>query len=142
MEKVYPQFDQALALGHYVEDVIDHEFKYQGIPVIRTQGKNDFDFILPDGKTLEWKVDVRSQCTGAGAIEWPTLQRRADYYGYTLTYARIYTYLELEQLYLGGKIPGGGIGDLGYSGRYIRNMGKHGIPLYQFINDLKNKRDN
>lgn len=137
MEHLYPEFESALALGQYNEEVIAHEFKYQGIPIIRTEGKNDFDFILPDGRTLEWKLDVRSQATGCGAIEWPSLQRRADLYGYTFTYAKLYTHQQLEALYLQGKIPDKGFGPQGYDGRYVRGMGKEGLPLWQFIKELK-----
>lgn len=134
---VFTDFDKALILGKYCEEIIEHEFKYQGIPIIRTQGKNDVDFILPNGQTLEWKMDLRSQNTNAGAIEWKSLQRKADWYGYTFTYARIYTFKKLEQLYLSGKIPAGGFGDAEYEGRIVRGMGKEGLPLYQFINSLK-----
>jgi hypothetical protein len=137
MESLYPQFDQALVLGKYNEEVIAHEFYYQGVPLVRTEGKHPFDFYLPDGRSLEIKIDVRSQCTNAGAVEWPTLQRMADLYLYTFTYNRIYTHKELEQLYLSGKVPSGGFGDLGYTGRYIQGMGKHGKPGYQFIRELK-----
>lgn len=138
MEKVYPEWEEALALERYNARVIKHEFDYQGVPIEQTTGKNDVDFILPDGRTIEWKFDIRSQCTGSGAIEWKSLQRRADLYGYTFTYNRLYTYQELEFLYLHqGKKVEGGFGNLDYDGRYVRGMGKAGIPGYQFINGLK-----
>lgn len=124
-------------LGKHNEDVIEHEFRYQGIPLIKTQGKHPFDFYLPDGRSVEVKIDLRSQCTGAGAVEWPTLMRQADIYIYTLTYARVFTHKELEELYMHGKVPWGGMGDLGYTGRYIKGMGKQGLPLWQFIQNLK-----
>jgi hypothetical protein len=137
-EHVFTKFEPALVLGKYNEDVIAHEFAYQGIPAKRTEGKNNFDFILPNGQTLEWKIDIRSQCTGSGAIEYPTLKRGADYYGYTFTYARVFTHSELEYLYLHqSHLPAGGMGDAAYDGRLVRNMGKHGIPFYQFLRDLK-----
>lgn len=138
-EHHHPKFEPGLVLGKYNETVIEHEFQYQGVPLTRTQGKHSFDFYLPNGKSVEVKIDLRSQCTGAGAIEWPTLQRRADFYIYTLTYARVYTHQQLEDLYLHrGKIPWEGMGDLGYAGRYIKGMGKEGVPLWQFIKGLKN----
>ena len=75
MEHVYPTFEKALALGQYNEEVIAHEFAYQGIQLTPTDGKHPFDFFLPDGRSVEVKMDVRSQCTGMGAIEWKTIQR-------------------------------------------------------------------
>jgi len=137
MEKLYPEFADALIIGKYNERVIAHEFEFQGVPLTPTVGKDDFDFYLPDGRSLEVKIDLRSQCTGMGAVEWPTLQRNADYYVYTLTYARVYTHQQLQDLYLHGKKPAAGLGDLGYDARLIRNMGKDGLPLYQFINSFK-----
>ncbi|OFW04939.1 MAG: hypothetical protein A3I61_17205 [Acidobacteria bacterium RIFCSPLOWO2_02_FULL_68_18] len=136
-EHVFTDFNRSLALGKYNEQVIEHEFRYQGIPIKRTDGKNDFDFFLPNGKSVEVKIDIRSQCTGSGAVEWPTLQRMADYYIYSLTYARVFTHKQLQDLYLRGKIPAGGFGDLAYDGRIVSHMGKEGIPMYQFIRDLK-----
>jgi len=68
MEKVYPQFEKALIIGKYNEEVIAHECAYQGIPLIQAEGKDDFDFHLPDGRSLEAKIDLRSQCTGYGAM--------------------------------------------------------------------------
>jgi hypothetical protein len=72
-----------------------------------------------------------------GAIEWPTVLRNADFYIQTLTYARVYTHEQYEHLYLHGKKPAAGVGDLDYDARLIRNMGREGQPLYQFINDMK-----
>ena len=138
-EHVHPQFEPALVLGKYNEEVIAHEFRYQGVPVQQTEGKNDFDFILPDGRSVEVKIDLRSQCTGAAAVEWPTLQRMADFYIYTLTYARVLTHKELQAHYLTGKIPAEGFGDLGYSGRYVRSLGRAGVPLWQFIKELRSQ---
>lgn len=136
-EHLHPQFSEALAIGRYNEEIVAHEFTRSGIPIVHTEGKNDFDFILPNGQTLEWKLDVRSQCTGNGAIEWPTILRGADYYGYTFTYARIYTYQQYKELYMRGFLPAGGMGDRPYDSRYVRRMGREGLPLYQFIRDWK-----
>jgi hypothetical protein len=137
-EHLNPEFDSALVLGKHNEAVVAHEFAYQGIPIRRTDGKHPFDFFLPDGRSVEVKIDLRSQCTGSAAVEWPTLQRGADFYIYTLTYARVLTHQQLEDLYMHqGKIPSGGMGDLGYTGRLIRGMGKEGVPLWQFIKDLQ-----
>src|SRR5438552_14469477 len=72
MEKVYTTFG-------YNQEVIAHEFQFQGVPLAQTHGEHPFDFYLPNGKSLEVKIDLRSQCTGSGAIEWPTLQRQADF---------------------------------------------------------------
>lgn len=137
-EHVYADFDRSLEIGRYNENVIAHEFAYQGVPLTPTPPGHPFDFYLPSGKSLEVKIDLRSQCTGAGAIEWPTLARRADFYLYTLTYARVYPHALLEQLYMSGKIPDGGFGGAGYDGRWVRGMGRQGVPMYEFINSLKN----
>jgi hypothetical protein len=137
MEKVFTQFEQALVLGKYNEHVIAHEFAFQGIPVQQTEGKDDFDFYLPDGRSVEVKMDIRSQCTGAGAIEWPTLQRHADFYIHTLTYARVFPHALYQALFNRGKIPDGGFGPQGYDGRYIRNLGREGQPLWEFIKQLR-----
>lgn len=137
VEHLNPEFNAALALGKHNEQVIAHEFSYQGIPVKPTEGKHPFDFFLPDGRSVEVKIDVRSQCTGYAAVELPTLSRRADIYIYTLTYARVLTFEQLRDLYQHeGKLPWGGIGDLGYDARLVKNLGKQGVPLYQFIRDL------
>lgn len=34
-------------------------------------------------------IDISSQCTGSGAIEYKSIQRQADLYLYTFTYNRI-----------------------------------------------------
>jgi hypothetical protein len=136
---VESEFEESLALGKHNEKVIAHEFGYQGVPLAATQGKHDFDFYLPDGRSLEVKIDLRSQATGCGAIEWPTLQRNAEIYVYTFTYARVFTHAELKALYLSGKVPHKGFGSVGYTGRYVKGMGKQGIPLWQFIDSLKTK---
>lgn len=137
-EHVFTDFDSSLIIGRYNETVVAHEFEFQGIPLTRTEGKHPFDFYLPDGRSLEIKLDIRSQGTGAGIIEWPTLQRLADLYLYTFTYNRVFTHKELEFLYMHqGKIPSSGFGDLGYTGRIIPRMGKYGIPGYQFIKELR-----
>jgi hypothetical protein len=142
MEKVYSEFEASLALGQHNEEVIAHEFAYQGIPVRRTEGKNDVDFFLPNGQSVEVKIDLRSQCTGSAAIEWPTLQRNADFYIYTLTYARVLPHSLLQTLYSYGKIPDGGFGPQGYHGRYVRNLGREGMPLWQFIKLMKASLNN
>jgi hypothetical protein len=141
VEHVTADFDKSLALGRLNENVVAHEFRYQGLPVTQTEGKNDFDLFLPDGRSVEVKLDLRSQATGYGVIEWPTIQRLADLYVYTFTYARVFMHEQFKELYLRGKIPGGGIGDLGYDARLVRNMGREGVPLWQFIRDLKAERN-
>lgn len=137
-EHLHPEFKTGLAIGQYNESVISHEFLYQGVPIRRTQGEHPFDFFLPNGQSVEVKIDLRSQCTGMAAVEWPTLQRMADFYIYTLTYARVLTHKQLEYLYMHeGKLPVQGLGSAGYDGRLVRNLGKAGVPLWQFIKDLK-----
>lgn len=143
VEHLNPEFHAALALGHHNERVIAHEFEYQGVPVRRTEGKHPFDFFLPDGRSVEVKIDVRSQCTGMAAVEMPTIDRKADLYIYSLTYARVLTYDQLKHLYTHeGVLPWGGVGDFGYHARLIRNMGRQGVPLYQFIRDLRSSSNN
>lgn len=139
MEQVHPQFEEGLVIGKYNEKVIGQEFAYQGIPLNPTVGKDNVDFYLPDGRSIEVKIDLKSQCTGYGAIEWPTVLRNADFYIQTLTYARVFTHQQFKDLYMSGKKPAGGMGDLNYEGRLIKDMGKHGIPLWQFIKNLKNE---
>jgi hypothetical protein len=142
MEKLYPQFDAALALGKHNEDVLAHEFSYQGLALRRTEGKHPFDFYLPNGKSLEVKIDLRSQCTGCGAIEAPTLARNADYYLYTFTTARVYPHVLLEELFKGGKRPSGGFGGAGYDGRYVPGMMNEGVSLHEFIQMVKASLNN
>lgn len=138
-ESLYQDFAPALAMGQYNEKVLAHEFEYQGIPLISPPpGKQPFDRYLQDGRSLEMKLDVRSQCTGSGCIEFPTIARHADFYIHTFTYAKVYTWEEYNRLYLSGKVIKDGVGQYEYEGHYIRGMGQHGTPLYQFINSLKN----
>lgn len=77
-EAVYAAFVPSLAAGKLNEEVIKHEFRYWGIPIIEPKpGKQPFDFFLPDGTPVEAKLDLRSQATGKLALEYPTLQRGA-----------------------------------------------------------------
>ncbi len=140
MNHVYTDFVPALQIGKYNESIIAHEFEYQGIPLIQTEGKNDYDFFLPDGRSLEVKLDLRSQATGSGCIEYPTLQRCADLYLYTFTFAKVFTGAELEALYSRGKIVNGGAGDRHYDARYVWQMGRYGTPLHEFIKALKQQQ--
>jgi hypothetical protein len=137
MEQVFSQFDESLAAGHLNENVVAHEFEYQGIPVKRTEGKNDFDFFLPSGHACEVKLDIRSQATNSGCIEFPTLARHADFYLHTFTYCKVFTWEEYNRLYMTGKVINGGAGQYNYDAHYIRQRGQQGTPLYQFINQLK-----
>lgn len=136
-EKIYPKFDRALEIGKYNEEVIAHEFTYQGLPLTRTTGQHPFDFYLPNGKSLEVKIDLRSQCTGCGAIEEPTLLRNADYYVYTFTEARVYPHVLLQAIFNRGRKPNGGFGNLSYNGRYCPGMKDEGVSLHEFIGMMK-----
>ena len=42
-----------------------------------------------------------------------------------------------RMLYGYGKIPAGGFGPQGYDGRYIKNLGREGQPLWEFIKNLR-----
>lgn len=136
MESLYSPFDRSLALGQHNEDVIEHEFAYHQVPVTRTKGRNDVDFILPGGASLEWKMDVRSQCTGRGIIEDPTLERQADFYGVTFTFARVYPRRLFQDIYRRGR-PVKGFGQLAYDGRLCPGMHLEGIRLRDFIESMK-----
>ena len=93
----YTQFKQALQAGQQNEQVVAEEFAYKGIPLIQPpDGKQPFDRYLPDGRSIEIKLDLRSQRTSNGCIERPTLDRGADFYIHTFTYARVYTHQEYE----------------------------------------------
>ncbi len=136
-------FADSLTVGKYNEKVVADEFSYHGIPLVSPpDGKHPFDRYLPSPtglKSVEIKADFRSQRTGHAVIEYPTLQRGANFYIHTFTTARVYTHDQYMQLYMRGKIPAGGMGQYGYDGRYIRlsDMRAVGMPLYQFINGLK-----
>ncbi len=139
MERVYTSFLQALALGQYNEKVIAHEFAYRGKPLIDPPpGKHPYDFYLPDGRSVEIKIDVRSQCTGRAALEYPTIKRAADFVILTTTAARVFTREEIDFLYLHGKVPAEGFGEQHYDGRLVSfaDYYQHGTKLYQFIDSL------
>jgi len=92
MNQVLPQsFSAALEVGKMNEQVVAHEFYYQGIPVTPTEGKHPFDFYLPDGRSVEVKLDLRSQATDYALFEEPTFNRAADIHIHTLTYALVFT---------------------------------------------------
>lgn len=142
MNHVTAEFIPSLQAGLLNENVIAHEFTYQGVPVKQTEGKNDFDLYLPDGRSVEIKLDLRSQATGSLALEWPTLQRGADIYILTTTIARVFTSEQVSRLYNSGKIPAGGFGQQGYDGRYVRlsEYYNSGTKLWEFIKALKQQQ--
>lgn len=138
MEQVLPaSFEAALEIGHANEDVVIHEFQYQGVPVTPTVGKADFDFFLPDGRSVEAKIDLRSQATNKGYLETATYNRRPDIYIHTLTYALVFTGEQLDWLYNHGKIVWGG--DYQKQDRMVSkvDMNNVGMPLWKFIKELK-----
>jgi hypothetical protein len=141
MPEQYAQFAPALAAGQQNEAVVAGEFEYRGVPLIEPPpGKHPFDRYLPDGRSIEIKLDLRSQRTANACIEFPTLQRGADIYIHTFTYARVYTHAEYQWLYNRGKIPAsGGVGEYQYEGRYVSKveMRAQGVFLDQFIKALK-----
>lgn len=135
MEQVLTDFRQALAAGQMNEKVLAHEFAYQGKPLIPSgEGKQPFDYYLPDGRAVEMKLDLRSQATRSGLIEWPTLKRGADFYLHTLTECRVFTHEEYQELYQRGKILTAG--QYGYDARGIFLMWRYGTDLQTFIKNL------
>lgn len=138
INQVLPAWEIALQLGQLNEQVIDHEFFYQGIPLIRPpSGKQDFDRFLPDGRSVEIKLDLRSQATDWAVLEEPTFNRAADIHIHTLTYAVVLTREQVEQLYRRGKVVK--IGQQQYQGRAVskQDMKQTGIYLNRFIRELK-----
>jgi hypothetical protein len=136
--QVLPQdFQTALDLGKQNEKVIIHELLYQGVDVIPTEGKHPFDFFLPDGRSVEVKLQLRSQGSGNAALETATMQRGPDLQIHTLTYAVVLTREQAEQLYMRGKIAQ--MGDYKYQDRYVRafELKNTGVCLHQFIKSLK-----
>jgi hypothetical protein len=128
--QVLPAWEIAIELGQLNEQVIDHEFSYQGIPLIRTpKGKQDFDRFLPDGRSVEIKLDLRSQTTDWAVLEEPTYNRAADLHIHTLTYAVVLTREQVEQLYRRGKVVK--IGQQQYSGQAVtkQDMKQTGVYL-------------
>lgn len=139
--QVLPQdFQTALDLGKQNEQVVAHEFEYHGIPVTRTEGKHNFDFFLPDGRSVEVKLQLRSQGSGNAALETATMRRSADFQIHTLTYAVVLTREQAEDLYMRGKIAQ--MGDYKLQDRYVRtyDMKNTGVYLHQFIKQLKAKQ--
>ena len=142
-EQVFANFIPSLAVGQLNENVVKHEFRYNGIPVVDPPpGKQPFDFFLPDGRACEAKIDLRSQATGKIALEWPTLQRGAGIYILTTTVARVFTSLEVQAMYNRGKVPAGGFGQQGYDGRYtsLTEYYNSGMRLRDFIYQLKQQQ--
>jgi hypothetical protein len=85
-------------------------------------GKRPFDYFLPDGRTIEIKLDLRSQARHYAAIERPTLDRNADFYIHTLCYYLVFSGNVYRDLYnKRGKVPErkGAMGDQNYEGRLI-----------------------
>jgi hypothetical protein len=126
-----------LDVGHAAEKVISHEFSFQGIPVQRTEGKHDFDFFLPDGRSAECKLDLRSLATNYAVIEDRSMDREADFYFHTLCYTLVFPNETYHRLDRQGKIVK--IGDYQYEGRIIKKteMRQSGIYLDQFIRQLQ-----
>ena len=130
-------FNTALDLGKQNEKVILNEFRYHGIEVIPTDGKHDFDFFLPDGRSVEVKLQLRAQGSGNAALETETMRRSPDLQIHTLTYAVVLTREQAEALYMRGKIAQ--MGDFQRQDRYVRSydLKNSGIYLHAFIKQLK-----
>ena len=137
MEQVLPEnFDIALAVGKFNEQIIKHEFLYHDIPIRPTEGKHPFDFYLPDNRSVEVKADLRSQATNYAILEEPSFTRAADIHIHTLTYAIVLTRKQVEELYQRGKVVR--VGDYQYQGRAVSKteVKNTGIYLDRFINQL------
>lgn len=137
LNQVLPNsFEAGLEIGHANEDVVIHEFSYNDIPITRTVGKHDFDFYLPDNRSCEVKLDLRSQATNRGYLETATYNRRPDIYIHTLCYALVFTGEQLDWLYNHGKIVYGG--DYQKQDRMVSkvDMNNLGTPLWKFIKGL------
>lgn len=126
-----------LDVGHAAEKVVCHEFEYRGVPVQRTEGRNDFDFFLPNGASCEVKMDLRSLATNYAVIEDKSLSREADFYFHVLTYCLVFDNQTYHRLYRQGKIVK--IGDYQYSGKIIPKyeLRQSGLYLDQFIKQLQ-----
>jgi len=130
-------FLEDLDTGHAAEKVVCHEFEYQGVPVVRTEGKNDFDFFLPNGASCEVKLDLRSLATNYAVIEDKSLDREADFYFHTLCYTLVFDNQTYHRLHRAGKVVK--IGDYQYDGKIVPKyeLRQSGIYLDQFIKSLK-----
>jgi hypothetical protein len=131
-------FTQDLALGQANERVIALEFERRGLPLIQPPpGRQPFDFFLPDGRSVEIKLDIRSQNTQYAAIEYPTIQRHADFYIHTLTYSLVFDHDTYQLLYNRGKVVT--MGEQKYDGRLVdkRDMRAAGMFVDKFIKSLK-----
>src|ERR1041384_3859144 len=133
-----PSFNVALTLGQLNEQVIAHEFAYKDVPLIKSgEGKQDFDYFLPDGRSIEIKLDLRSQATKHAALETKTMKREADIHIHTLTYAVVLTREQVDWLYSKGKIAQ--MGGYRHQDRYVpvSEMRNVGMYLDTFIRQLK-----
>lgn len=108
-------FQADLQIGHRHEALIAKGFAWHGIQLTPTEGKHPYDFFFPNGKSLECKLDLFSAISGNAAIEYPTLQRAADFYAHTFCFTKIFTYEEYQWLYNHGKMVK--MGDYQYEGR-------------------------
>lgn len=101
-------------------------------------GKQPFDRYLPDGRSLEIKLDLRSQNTQYAALEQATIDRHPDFVIHTLTYALAFPGPIYEELYhRRGKIHN--FGEQGLEGRLVdkREMRAAGVYVDQFIKQLR-----
>ncbi|HEY6189326.1 MAG TPA: hypothetical protein VIW80_16860 [Pyrinomonadaceae bacterium] len=128
-------FKEALELGQQNEAVIENEFRYNGISIQPTDHfrKEPFDFYLPDGRSVEAKLDLRSQGTRCALLEEPTFNRAADIHIHTLTYAMVFTREQIERLYRRGKVVKSG--DYQYNARAVPlyELKGQGVYLHDFI---------
>jgi hypothetical protein len=140
MEQVLPvSFQATLELGQLNERVMEHEFDYQGVNIFPTDHDSNqpFDFYLPDGRSVECKIDLRSQATNKAHFEEPTMNRAADIHIHTMTYAMVFHRAEVEQLWQRGNSVRAG--DLGYNCRAVPKFVLKGRGMYldEFIKSLK-----
>lgn len=130
-----------LAIGQQNQEVVFRDLKYRGIDITPTEGKHPFDGYLPDGRSVEVKLDLYSQSRHYAAIEAATLSRNADFYVHTLCYYVVLPGNVLYDLYnRRGKIPErGGFGDQNQEGRFITTNDMRGFGLYgdQFSKTIK-----
>lgn len=130
-------FKQDLQIGHHHEALIAKGFAWYGIDLTPTQGKHPFDFYLPDGRSLECKVDFYSAISGNACIELPTLKRAANFYAHTFCFTKIFTYEEYKWLYMHGKVAT--VGEQRYDARLPSRIDfkSKGVFIDTFIKGLK-----
>lgn len=126
-------------IGQLNQDVIFRDLANRGLLITPTVGKNDFDGFLPDGRSVEVKLDILSQVTNNAAIEEPSILRYADFYIHTLTSYRVYPQSLYHELYMKrGRITE--MGEQRYEGRliptYEMKCGMYASEFVKLINQV------